>query len=92
MFGIRPHRLFKRLDKMYFQISQQAPDQHTIQWVGLTLLAIVGYFLKKVLSKIEELSDTVGELKTSVAVILDRDRRRRIRDYKDDETTGEKEE
>jgi hypothetical protein len=77
---------------MYFQISQQAPDQHTIQWVGLTLLAIVGYFLKKVLSKIEELSDTVGELKTSVAVILDRDRRRRIRDYKDDETTGEKEE
>lgn len=64
-------------------------DHNTFQWVGVTVLGILAYFLKKVLNNVEDLNTKVHELQTSVAVILDRDRRRRIKDYAEDDKETE---
>lgn len=41
----------------------------------------VGFFVQRAIRANDELRQTVGRLETNVAILLDRDRRRRLEDY-----------
>lgn len=48
------------------------------------LLGIAAYFVRGILHTVSALEESVYDLKTKVAVILDRDRRKRIGDYENE--------
>ena len=56
-----------------------------IQFAGILLLGVVSYFLKQRLSDQDKLQDKVQNLTTKIAILLDRDRRKRLHDYDDKE-------
>jgi hypothetical protein len=60
-----------------------------LQFASIVLLGIVSYFLKRSLGTQDKLQDEVQELKTKIAVILDRDRRRRLSDYLEEDAGRE---
>ena len=57
-----------------------------LQFASIVLLGVVSYFLKRSLSTQDKLEGEVQELKTKIAVILDRDRRRRLADYAEEDS------
>lgn len=52
-----------------------------LQFAGVVLLGVVAYFLKRSLIAQDALEQKVQTLETKIAVLLDRDRRRRLEDY-----------
>lgn len=56
-----------------------------LYWVNFALvlvISIVAFFLKRLVSAVDKVEEEVQELKTRVAVLLDRDREQRLNDYK----------
>ena len=54
------------------------------QWLRagiLVLLGVVTYFLKRSLHRQDSMEKQIHSLETRIAVLLDRDRRRRLADY-----------
>lgn len=51
------------------------------QWLNLILLAAISFFLKRLVGRQDATEKELGEIKTEVAILLDRDRRKRIDDY-----------
>lgn len=71
-----------------YSVAEPSPVASTLEWLSfasVVLLGVVSYFLKQRLSDQDKLQDTVQELKTKIAVLLDRDRRKRLRDYAEEE-------
>ncbi len=60
-----------------------------LEFLSVTGLGIAAYFLKRSLDTQDDLQKEVNELKTEIktlkAVLLDRDRRRRISDYQQED-------
>lgn len=52
-----------------------------LQLISIVLLGVVSYFLKRSMGTIDNLEKRVTTMETRVAVLLDRDRRRRLADY-----------
>ena len=52
-----------------------------VQLVVVGILGVITYFLKRVIKQLDDVEETVKELEIKVAIILDRDRRRRLQDY-----------
>jgi len=52
-----------------------------LQFASVVLLGIVSYFLKRSMVTIDDLEKRVATMETRIAVLLDRDRRRRLEDY-----------
>lgn len=52
-----------------------------VQLVIVGILGIITYFVKRIIKQLDDVEEDVEELKIKVAIILDRDRRRRIQDY-----------
>lgn len=55
-----------------------------LYWINSALVlvvSIVAFFLKRVISSIDKMETKVQELDKTVGILLDRDRRTRIRDY-----------
>lgn len=52
-----------------------------VQLVVVGILGVITYFLKRVINQLDKMEEEVSELKIKVAIILDRDRRRRLQDY-----------
>ncbi len=61
------------------------------QWLDLVLLAAISFFLKRLVSRQDSFEKEIGgrlrSLEQDVAVILDRDRRKRIEDYDREDKT-----
>lgn len=55
-----------------------------LQLAAVVLLGIVSYFLKRSLGKQDSMEEKIQALETRVAILLDRDRRRRLEDYERD--------
>lgn len=55
-----------------------------LRYIILGLLGVVGFFLRGVLSNLGKLQTEVQELKTKIAIVLDRDRRKRLGDYENE--------
>lgn len=56
-----------------------------LYWVNFALVlvvSIVGYFLKRLVGAVDTVEKEVQELKTKVAILLDRDREQRLNDYR----------
>ena len=62
-------------------ISNVPPLSVGLQFLSITLLGVVSYFLKRAINDLDHLTDKVGELQVKVAILLDRDRRQRVEDY-----------
>jgi hypothetical protein len=60
-----------------------------LQFASIVLLGVVSYFLKRSLSTQDKLEEKVQKLETRIAVILDRDRRKRLTDYMEEDTGRE---
>ena len=52
-----------------------------LQFVSVVMLGVVSYFLKRSMGTIDDLEKRVATMETRVAILLDRDRRRRLEDY-----------
>jgi len=52
-----------------------------VRFVIIGMLAIIGYFLRGVLRTVVTMEKQVNVLEQKVAIILDRDRRKRLSDY-----------
>jgi len=52
-----------------------------LQFASVVLLGVVSYFLKRCMATIDDLEKRLGAMETRVAILLDRDRRRRLEDY-----------
>jgi hypothetical protein len=52
-----------------------------LQFGSIVLLGIVSYFLKRCLVTIDKLETEVQDLKVKIAIMVDRDRRKRLADY-----------
>lgn len=55
--------------------------------VGTIVLSLVGFIVRSFRGDIATLEKTVRELETHVAVLLDRDRRKRLEDYDNQESS-----
>ena len=67
---------------------EPSPVASTLEWLefaSVVLLGIVSYFLKQRRGDQDKLQDQVQKLTTKIAVLLDRDRRKRIKDYDEEE-------
>ncbi len=62
-------------------VSPLAIASDWLQFASTVLLAIGGYFLKRSLGHVDALEIEVQTLKEKIAVLLDRDRQRRLADY-----------
>ena len=56
-----------------------------LQFAGIIFVGIVSYFLKQRFSDQDELEKTVNKLDKRIAILLDRDRRKRLTDYREEE-------
>jgi len=52
-----------------------------LQFASVVLLGLVSYFLKRSMVTIDDLEKRVAKMETSVAILIDRDRRKRLEDY-----------
>ena len=52
-----------------------------LQFVTVILLGVVSYFVKRSMVAMDDLEKRVGTMETKVAILLDRDRRKRLEDY-----------
>lgn len=52
-----------------------------VQLVVVGILGVITYFIKRIIKQLDDMEKTVKELEIKVAIILDRDRRRRLQDY-----------
>ena len=52
-----------------------------LQFISVVLLGVVSYFLKRSMDTIDDLEKRVASMETQVAILLDRDRRKRLEDY-----------
>lgn len=52
-----------------------------LQFASVVLLGVVSYFLKRSMVTIDDLEKRVAKMETSVAILIDRDRRKRLEDY-----------
>ena len=52
-----------------------------LQFVCVILLGVVSYFLKRCMVTMDGLEKRVSTMETKVAILLDRDRRKRLEDY-----------
>jgi cell division protein FtsB len=69
-------------------VLEPSPVASTLEWLefaSVVLLGIVSYFLKQRRGDQDKLQDQVQKLTTKIAVLLDRDRRKRIKDYDEEE-------
>lgn len=57
-----------------------------LQFASVILLGIVSYFLKRCMDTIDDLEKRLGTMERRVAVLLDRDRRRRLEDYEQEDS------
>jgi hypothetical protein len=55
-----------------------------VVFTALTLLGIVSYFLKRAIDTVDKMEEKLHSLELRIAVILDRDRRRRLDDYENE--------
>ncbi len=63
------------------------PTISPLYWINLVLLILVSiasYFLKRSLNELDSMEKQVQELKTKVSILLDRDRRKRLQDYEEE--------
>ncbi len=63
------------------------PTISPLYWINLVLLILVSiasYFLKRSLNELDQMEKQVQELKTKVSILLDRDRRKRLQDYEEE--------
>lgn len=60
-----------------------------LRFASVVMVGIVAYFLKRSLGDQDDIKKELQELKTKVAVILDRDRRKRMEDYANDTHSGD---
>jgi hypothetical protein len=56
------------------------------RYIIIGLLGIIGYFIRDIINKLGDFEDHVQELSTKVAILLDRDRRKRLQDYDNGKT------
>jgi heme/copper-type cytochrome/quinol oxidase subunit 2 len=54
---------------------------NVVQLVIVGILGVISYFVKRIIKQLDDMEEDVQELKIKVAIILDRDRRRRLQDY-----------
>jgi hypothetical protein len=73
------------------QIQEDAFGQ-LVRLVVIAILGVISYFLKRVISSVDKLEDKVETLGTKVAVLIDRDRRKRLKDYRLQDTEDDRDE
>lgn len=52
-----------------------------INFALLMLVGVVAYFLKRLVRELDDMEAKFVELNTKVAILIDRDRRKRLEDY-----------
>lgn len=57
-----------------------------LHFASVVGLGIISYFLKRSVSELDSIKTEVAQLKTKVAILLDRDRQRRLADYEQAES------
>lgn len=61
--------------------SPVTPGYIWLQLVIVSLLGIVSYFLKRTMDTLDRVEERTSKMETKVAILLDRDRRKRLEDY-----------
>jgi hypothetical protein len=54
---------------------------YIFSFITTAILGLVGYFLNRIMHELDEAQSEIQRLRERVAILLDRDRQRRLSDY-----------